>query len=128
MTEWDTAVGNVFSSLPFTNAATPKEDFLHLLVIYSRFIYIMSQYQGVGGSAGCPTVACVAVGCGKGFPRATFGFGIRGRQKKETLDYRHQELTNEFRLEELESEPGVVWSMGSCAETISYIVNLTAYE
>lgn len=75
--------------------------------MYSRFIHIMIHYEGVGGFGGCPTTACVVVGGEKGFPRATFGSGIRGRLKKEALRYRYGELTKEFGVKELKSEPGV---------------------
>lgn len=88
----------------------------------------MSHYEGMGGFGGCPTTACVIVGGEKGFPRATFGSGIKGRQKNKPLKYKYGELTNAFGVKEIKSKPGVAWGMGNCAETIPYIVNLTVYE
>lgn len=78
----------------------------------------------MGGFRGCPTAACFDE---KGFPRAALGSSIRGRQNGSS-QFQMWRATNTFRsVKEIESETGVPWGMGNCAETILYIVNLTAY-
>jgi hypothetical protein len=127
--DFDTALGYIFSTCPLPKDATPNATYLPLLVIYCKFMSLMTDKDSNTGMQKPPRVACCVVGTppGSGDTKSImFGATIRLNNKRDLQRYRFDQLKNAYHVTDMET-PSTEQKYGHCAETYPYICNIKTY-
>ena len=103
--DFDTALGYIFSTCPLPKDATPNATCLPLLVIYCKFMSLMTDKDSSTGVQDMPTTACRVVGTppGSGDTKVImFGASIRlTNDKKDLQRYRFDQLKNAYHVTDI---------------------------
>jgi hypothetical protein len=105
--DFDTALGYIFSTCPLPKDATPGETYLQLLVIYCKFISLMTDEDSKTGMQKAPYTACCVIGTppGSGDTKSImFGASIRLKNKRDLRRYRFDQLKNAYHVTDIETQ------------------------
>jgi len=128
--DFDTALGYIFSTCPLPKGATSNATYLQLLVIYCKFMSLMTDKDSSTGMQKMPKTACCIVWTlpGSGDTKAImFGAIIRLNSKNDLQRYRFDQLKNAFHVTDIKQTSIMGQKYGHCAETYPYTCNIKTY-